>query len=205
MHARKQNLIFREWRRGSAALEVLMLIPFIVLIFMLLFNMAYNAERHRKTQAAARLAAYSYVINMAKMDKGPARDAAESDAHKYIFSNEPRNTVDIQFSNGQQIPADLKGFDNKLGLLGNASNRIILQIKTRRTPPYADLFPNTRLEGYLTFAANTWTYCEMKDSDHGGGVGDIVGDFDNLVGDYALWLFGGCGGGIKDGCPDECQ
>jgi hypothetical protein len=44
----------------------------------------------------------------------------------------------------------------------------------------------------------------MKDSDHDGpGMDGLQGL--NLVGDYALWLFGGCGGGTYDfSCDDKC-
>ena len=45
----------------------------------------------------------------------------------------------------------------------------------------------------------------MKDDDFGGGIQEVAGDFSKVIGDYALWLFGGCGGGLDKGCPDGCQ
>ena len=179
-----------------------MLIPFIALIWMLMFNMAYNADRHRKTQAAARLAAHSYVTNLAKMNGDAAKQAAQTLVNGRIFPGE-NSTAELVFSNDTSKPQDMQGFNDSSNLLAGASNRLNLTVLTKRTPPYEDLFPNTRLEGRLTFAANTWTYCEMKDGDFGQGL-QVMSQFNKIAGDYGLWLFGGCGGGLLEGCPDEC-
>ena len=59
------------------------------------------------------------------------------------------------------------------------------------------------LRGGLIVSSNTWTFCEMKDNENGAGMQGL--ETLNLVGDYALWLFGGCGGdALQFSCKDEC-
>lgn len=185
---------------GSAALEVLMLIPFILLIFMLLFNMGYNAERKRDTQAALRLGGYQYVSGLTTQNAQQSEQSAEALVNNEIFPGE-NNAADLYFSASAQKPADFK---DDQGLLGNASSRITLGVNVKRSAPYPDLVNNNDLKAQFVVSSNTWTYCEMKDSDHDGpGMDGLQGL--NLVGDYALWLFGGCGGGTYDfSCDDEC-
>ena len=185
---------------GSAALEVLMLIPFILLIFALLFTMGYNAERKRDTQAALRLGGYQYVNGLTTQNAQQAEQSAEALVNNEIFPSET-NAADLYFSTSKQKPA---GFDDDQGLLGSASSRVTLGVNVKRTAPYPGLVNNNDLKAEFIVSSNTWTYCEMKDSDHDGPGMDALQGL-NLVGDYALWLFGGCGGSTYDlSCKDEC-
>jgi len=178
-----------------------MLIPFILLIFMLLFNMGYNAERHRQTQAALRLGGFEYVSGLATLNSQQSENAAEALVNSRIFPDEPDNTADLYFSTSNEKPA---GFTDDQGLLGNVSSRIRLGVDVRRDPPYPSLVNTEVMKGEYIVSSNTWTFCEMKDDDFSGGL-DVL-DGLNIVGDYALWLFGGCGGGTYDfSCSDECQ
>ena len=186
-------------QRGSAALEVLMLIPFILLIFMLLFNMGYNALRHQDTLAALRVGGFTYVSGLATKTGQQSEDAAEALVNSQIFPKES-NAADLYFSTSKQKPS---GFNDDQGLLGDVSSRIRLGVNVKRNPPYADLVNRSGMNAEFIVSSNTWTYCEMKDDDFSGGL-DVL-DGLNLVGDYALWLFGGCGGGTYDfSCDDEC-
>jgi hypothetical protein len=185
-------------QHGSAALEVLMLLPFILLIFMLMFNMGYNAERKRSTQAALRLGGFSYVSGLATMNAQQSEQSAEGIVNQQLFPGET-NAADLYFSTSKDKPA---GFNDDQGLLGDVSSRITLGVDVTRSAPYPDLVNNNKLQSKFIVSSNTWTYCEMKDDDFGGGL-DVLSGLD-LVGGYALWLFGGCGGGTFKGCHDNC-
>lgn len=186
-------------QQGSAALEVLLLLPFILLIFMLLFIMGYNAERKRMTQAALRLGGYQYVDGLATKNGQQSEQAAEGLVNSSIFPGET-GAADLFFSTSTQKPAD---FQDDQGLLGDVSSRITVGVDVTRTAPFPDFVDNTAIRATLIVSSNTWTYCEMKDDDFSGGL-DILNGL-NLVGDYALWLFGGCGGDTYDfSCDDEC-
>jgi hypothetical protein len=172
-------------QRGSAALEVLLLIPFIVLIWMLLVNMGYNGFRHRSAQSALRLGAFEFVSGLSTMNRQKSSQAAENSVNEIYFKNEDKAAT-LSFSGQNGVPSQVQDND---GILANASSRETVAISVKRKPPYADLFPNTPLQGALIVASNTWTYCEMKDKDEGiAGLKEL-----NLLGKYGLWLFGGCG------------
>lgn len=184
---------------GAAALEVLLLIPFILLIFALLFNMGYNAERHRQTQAALRLGGFEYVSGMATMNKTQAEDAAEALVNSTLFPGES-NQADLYFSNSNQKPPEFQDDEN---LLSNASSRITVGVNVKRSAPYPSLVNNSDMTAQYVVSSNTWTYCEMKDEDFASTQADIM-NATAIVGDYLLWLFGGCGGDVFEGCKDEC-
>ena len=183
--------------RGSAAIEVLLLIPFIVLIMMLLVNMGYNGFRHRSTQAALRLAAFDFVAGLSTMSREKSAQAAESSINQAFFAGEDKAAT-VTFSGQKGVASQMEG---NSGFLADMSSRETAAISVKRSPPYADLFPNTDLRAGLILASNTWTYCEMKDKDQGTlGLNQI-----DLVGKYGLWLFGGCGGSTFDfSCDDRC-
>lgn len=197
-------------QRGSAALEVLLLIPFILLIYVLLFNMAYNADRHRKMQAALRLGAFQYVSDLTTMNSQQAASSAVSIVNAEIFRDES-NAASLTFSGSahQQAscsdnPPDPPCFDDDQGLLGNVSSRITVRAAIKRTPPYANIFPNSDLIGSYIVSSNTWTYCEMKDEDFGGADMGFIRE-GVAIGTRVLWLFGGCGGDTFSCGTDECS
>jgi hypothetical protein len=75
----------------------------------------------------------------------------------------------------------------------------------KRTPPYANIFPDDILRGRYIVSSNTWTYCEMNDEDFGGPNMDAIRT-GAAIGKGVLWLFGGCGGDTFDLCgTDECS
>ena len=186
---------------GSAALEVLLLLPFILLIFMLLLNMGYNSERKRKTLAALRLGGFTYVDNLAKMNAQQAESAAESLVNGQIFKGES-NAANLYFSTSKNKPS---GFNDDQNLLGKASSRITLGVDVKRNPPYVDLVNRSDIKATYIVSTNTWTFCEMKDDDFAGAQNKIMEGL-NLVGDYGLWLFGGCGGAAFNfKCEDNCK
>ena len=195
---------FRRMRReaGSAALEVLLLIPFILLIFMLLLNMGYNSERKRKTLASLRLGVATYVTNLATMNAQQAGQAAEDLVNNNIFRGQ--KDADLSFSTDTTKSPDFQAFDDEQGLLGDASSRVSIRAEVKRDPPFVDLVDRSPAVAQYSVSSNTWTYCEMKDSDFASTKNSLLKGL-NLVGDYALWLFGGCGGGTLDfSCDDEC-
>jgi hypothetical protein len=184
-------------QRGSAALEVLLLIPFIVLIWALLVNMGYNGFRHRYAQAALRFGAFEFVSGLALMNREKSAQASEASVNQIFFPGEAKAAT-LTFSGQKGVPSQIADND---GILADASSRETVAISVTRTPPYADVFPNTPLTGGLIIASNTWTYCEMKDRDQGAIGLDVL----NEIGKYGLWLFGGCGGDTFDfSCDDRC-
>ena len=188
-------------QRGSAAFEVLLLMPFILLIWMLLANMSYSGIRHIKTGAAMNLSAFRFVSGLATMDSEGARKSAETAVNQLLFPAE-QNVATVTVSGENSVPG---GFKDDMGLLGSASSRQTVDVSVARSPPYADLFKRTPIGDRLIVAANTWTFCEMKDDNFSSTPQASVLNGMNLVGDYALWLFGGCGGDVFDfSCKDRC-
>lgn len=189
----------RSRQVGSAALEVLLLIPFILLIFMLLLNMGYNSERKRKTLAALRLGGATYVSRLATMNAQQAGVAAQDLVNAELFRG--KRDAELIFSTSKSKPAD---FNDDQNLLGDASSRVRIRAQVKREPPFVDLVDRSQVVAEFSVSSNTWTFCEMKDNDFASTKNDLLKGL-NLVGDYALWLFGGCGGRTLDfRCNDKC-
>lgn len=194
----------RHGQPGSAALEVLLIFPFIVLIWMLIVNMGYNGMRHRMAQAGLRLGAFQFVAGTSTMNRDEAAKAAESAVNQAMFPGEDK-AAKLSFSGQSGVSGEanqeLAGVKDDEGLLSKASSRVTVSIAVTRDPPYGDLFPRTEIQGRYIVASNTWTYCEMKDKDSKLKVFDIL----DGIGKYGLWLFGGCGGKAFDfSCDDRC-
>jgi Flp pilus assembly protein TadG len=193
-----REIVRTKRQLGSAALEVLLLIPFILLIFMLLLNMGYNSERKRKALAALRLGGATYVTKLTTTNAQQAESAAQSLINSQIFPGES-NAANLYFSTSTNKPA---GFEDEKNIMAKASSRVNLGVDVKRNPPYVDLVDRSDVTGTFTVSSNTWTFCELKDSDT--AFGDLLNGL-NLVGDYGLWLFGGCGGSAFDfKCDDKC-
>ncbi len=141
---RVRVLRIRGRQGGSAALEVLLLIPFIVLIWALLFNMGYNGVRHRMTQAALRIAAFQFVAGMAEMNRQQAEQAAASITNQRMFPKE-----------GQPATLSFSSQSSNKGILDTVSSRETIGISVSRTPPYGNALPRTPLRGRLIVASNT--------------------------------------------------
>jgi hypothetical protein len=191
----------RAYEQGSAAFEVLLLLPFILLIWMLLVNMSYSGIRHIRAGAAMNLGAFTFVSGLTTADRNEARESAQSLVNQAIFPGD-EDPATVTVSGQDNLPAD---FPTDLGFLGGASSREVVELSVERSPPYADLFERVPLRDRLIVAANTWTYCEMKDEDFSDSAQAQALNGLNLVGDYALWLFGGCGGEVLSfACEDRC-
>jgi hypothetical protein len=196
----------RPTQRGSAALEVLLLIVILVLpLWMMLVNMGYNGVRYRHGQAALRLGAFQYVAGLTRTTDDSARTQAQSTASGIYFPGESdAMTLSINGASADSAavgnaPGSPGTSDGDQGFLGSVSQRKVIDIAVVRNPPYADLFPRQALQGRLILASNTWTYCEMKDDQSGLAT---VFDALSFVG-KGLWLFGGCGGGSRSGCASD--
>jgi hypothetical protein len=186
---------------GGAALEAMLLIPLILTILIMLVNMGYNGVRHRKTQSALRLGAFEYVDGLARTDKVKSKQQAQASVSQKMFPGESE-PLTLSVSGKSNAPGVTLPEDN--GILANMSFRQVVGISAKRDPPY-DIFPPTPLTGTLIVASNTFTFCEMKDEDF-DSVGQDALDGLVLVGNVALWLFGGCGGSAFDfSCDDRCQ
>lgn len=188
---------------GSAALEVLLLLPIMLLIFALMFNMGYNSERVRKTQAALRVGGFSYVDALTTRNRADAATEAEATVNSAIFRDE-QNAADLRFTGVTDKPGcddDANCLSGDQDLLGNASSRIRLSASVTRSPPYPSLVNSNSYTAEYVVSSNTWTFCEMKDENFEGLK--VLNTF-SIVGDYMLWLFGGCGGDVGGGCKDEC-
>lgn len=187
-------------QRGHAAFEVMLLLPTILLIMVLLINMGYNGVRHRQAQAGLRLGAFSYIDGLAKTDKNKAQQQAQARVNQDQFTGEQK-PVTLSTSEQKDVPTDLPEND---GILGEASYRHSVGVSVKRDPPYG-MFDATPIKGSLILAANTFTFCEMKDEDFDSSAMKALNAL-ALVGDYGLWLFGGCGGDVwLSKCKDECK
>lgn len=200
----------RRKSAGSAALEVLLLIPFIVLIWMLIVNMGYNGFRHRMTQAALRMGAFQFVAGLSTMNRDESANAAQARVNQLMFPGE-NAAAKFTFASQHGISGEARteagqAIEDDQGLLSKASSRETVSISVTRDPPYADLFPRTSIGRTYIVASNTWTYCELKDRDGDfSSAGVDVFNAMNTIGKYGLWLFGGCGGGAFDfSCDDRC-
>ena len=213
MKGRRARFVGAGKRReaaGSAALEVLMLIPFIVLIWMLIVNMGYNGFRHRMAQAALRMAAFDFVANISLKNREEAARDTESRVNQLMFPGET-GAAKFTFASSHGISGDesnkaAQGLQDSQGMLAKASSRESVAITVTRNPPYADLFPRTGIGRTYIVASNTWTYCELKDKDGSySSTGIDVFNAMDQIGKYGLWLFGGCGGAAFDlSCDDRC-
>lgn len=185
---------------GAAALEVLMLMPFIILIMMLIITMAYNGYRHRQTQQALRLGAYEFVTGLATSNRSQSLSAAQSTVNSTIFAGE-KNAAKLSSSSTTGVPPDVQaGVSDPDNLLSKVSSRETVAVEVKRTPPFASLVSASPQQLGLVVSSNTWTYCEMKDKDQGVPV---MKELDK-IGKYGLWLFGGCGGTGFLKCEDKC-
>lgn len=196
MTIRKHTARTVRQQSGNAALEVLLLIPFIVLIWALLFNMGYNGKQHRATQAALRMGAFEYVAGLPNMNRDRSIKAAEDAVNDAIFANQGKPAA-LRISGRNGIPSEV---DDSEGILGKMSSRETVTISVTRTPPYADWLTRSPLQGGIILASNTWTYCELKDGDHGSSLMKGV----EVVANFGLWMFGGCGGSKRFQCEDRC-
>jgi hypothetical protein len=195
----QQQAVSRQ--RGHAAFEVMLLLPTILLILVLLINMGYNGVRHRKAQAGLRLGAFSYIDGLARTDKNKARQQAQAKVNQDQFPGEQK-ALTLSTSEQKNAPTDPALPPND-GILGSASYRVSVGASVTRDPPYG-MFDPSPIKGHLILAANTFTFCEMKDDDFDSAAMNAL-DALAIVGDYGLWLFGGCGGkawGFK--CEDKC-
>lgn len=193
----------RRRQPGSAALEVLLMFPFILLIWMLVVNMGYNGMRYRMAQEGLRLGAFQFVAGRSTMTRDEAAKAANATVNQATFPGE-ETAAKLAFSGQSGVSGEAKqelaGVEDD-GLLSKASSRVTVSIAVTRDPPYGDLFPRTEIQGRYVVASNTWTYCEMKDAD---GISKIFGTASKIE-QYGLWLFGGCGGKKMDfSCDDRC-
>jgi len=188
---------------GSAALEVLLLMVFLILpIYVLIFNMGYNGIRQRESQNALRLSAFTFVDELATGDINSARDAAQSATKAALFSGES-NSLKLGVS-GQKAPPNDPNFPKGPeveGLFGKLSFRHAVAVEVSRAPPY-DVFPSTPIKRSLIVASNTFTYCELQDGLFESSTFDAgaLGKIAKFIGESALWPFGW----IPDG-QDVCS
>ena len=175
-------------------MEVLLLFPFVLLLFVLLTNVGYGGSLHRQTQAAMQVTAFEYTQNVAEMNSAAARASVESLVNNAQFSGEENPAAVSVRSGGAQ------GLDSViLQFLGSISSRQTVSLQVERAPPF-EIFPATPINKRLIVTSNTWTYCEMKDKAfEGSSAGAEIGRLAIAAGKTALWLFGGDPG--RDRCP----
>lgn len=199
----------RKGAQGSAALEALMLIVFLVIpTWILLFNMGYSGMRLRDAQSASSLAGYAVI---ATKTEGNAVDAnaIEGTVQEKVFNGESNalEVTAVEVGDGD----DSKFANSDLGVLGSLvsslSGHSQVGVTVQRTSPFG-AFANTPVELNLTVGGSPYTYCELKNQNFdplsGGGNG---GDFTMGIiakvaglGNYVLAPFGGLPGGSNK-CP----
>ncbi|MFT4520727.1 MAG: hypothetical protein ACI9JM_003132 [Halioglobus sp.] len=199
----------RKEAQGSAAIEALMLIVFLVIpTWILLFNMGYSGMRLRDAQSASSLAGHAVV---ARKTEGKAVDASaiEKAIQQKVFDGEESalQVTAVEASDGD----DSKFADSDLGVMGSLvsslSGHSQVGVTVQRTSPFG-AFANTPVELNLTVGGSPYTYCELKNKDFdplsGGGNGadftmGIIAKVAGL-GNYVLAPFGGLPSGSNK-CP----
>lgn len=153
--------------RGSAALEALMLVVFLIVpIWMLLFNMGYAGVRLQQAQVSTRLAAHEVVRQNTRGDNAQGNAANIADeVNEQVFPGE-ENVVGLSISE-VSISSELGDSDGVMdvlgGLLAGMSGNTRVQVSVTRQSPF-ELFDNSDIEIPLTVGGTPFTYCEMDNS-----------------------------------------
>lgn len=194
--------------KGSAALEALMLVVFLIIpTWILLFNMGYAGKRLQDSQAASSLAGYAVI---AKRTEGKAADASaiQNTVAGQVFAGE---TSPLALTLAESSDSDSSTFaDSDLGVLGSLVSSLSghnqVDITVERTSPFGT-FANTPVVIKRTVGGSPYTYCELEEKKFnplgGGGADFSMGIIATIAGfgDFVLAPFGGLPlGGNK--CPD---
>ncbi len=154
--------------RGSAALEALMLVVFLIIpLWMLLFNMGYAGMRLTDAQTATRLAAYEALKQQTagKAVSGQQDDIANS-VEGQVFPTES-NVVDVDIV-GSSVSSELGPDNNDMlgilsGVMGSLSGNTTVNASISRESPF-QRFTDSDIKVALTTGGTPYTYCEMDNA-----------------------------------------
>lgn len=153
---------------GSAALEALMLVVFLIIpLWVLLFNMGYAGMRLSDAQTATRLAAYEVLREQTKGQSVNAQqDAIAGSVEGKVFPGET-NVVSLSVSSLSASSELGPDNSNMLGILsgvmGALSGNTKVSASISRNSPFGE-FANSDIDVALTTGGTPYTFCEMDNA-----------------------------------------
>ncbi len=153
--------------RGSAAMEMVLLLPPVFLLIALLFNMGSAWLTRMKTNTAVRFGATYYVHERVQgREPAAALAASEQAVRDYYFPEaealelaavERSQSLDVEENQGlfSGIAATVKGW------LESFSSRQTLELSIRRGAPIGDWLPTASVVATFDLDGNTWTHSEI--------------------------------------------
>lgn len=154
--------------RGSAALEALMLVVFLIVpMWMLLFNMGYGGARLTDAQSAARLAAYEVLKRQTAGDNAIGQEDNIAGAIEGQVFPDQADVMDIEIEESSitdELGAENDGLLGVLdGVIGALSGNMEVSVSVTRTSPF-ELFEDSSIEVALETGGTPYTYCEMDNA-----------------------------------------
>ena len=190
----------RQPQRGSAALESLMLLVFLIIpLWGLIFTMGYLGIRVQKTHEALSLSTYMFLLEREAGTDNPA-SSAQSTVSGSVFAGET-NPLQVNVNDQEaqavadQVPhEDLRTLQN---LMGSISGRSNIAVSVTRQDPIGN-FDTSPIRRAMVIGGATGTFCQMEDESlnpfEAGDIASGVTALVNVLGrgsSYILFPFGG--------------
>lgn len=155
-------------QRGSAALEALLLVVFLIVpMWMLLFNMGYAGARLTDAQDASRLAAYEVLARQTAGDNVIGQEDTIADPIENSVFTAQDNVMGLVITESDianELGADNDGLLDILGgVMGALSGNTKVTVTVARTSPF-ELFENSAITVPLVTGGTPYTYCEMDNA-----------------------------------------
>ena len=189
---------------GSAALESLMLLVFLIIpLWGLIFTMGYLGVRVQQTHEALSLSTYTFLLEREAGTDNPA-SSAQGTVSGSVFPGETSplqvhvNDTEANAVADQMPEGELQTLQK---LMGSVSGRSNIAVSVTREDPIGD-FDTNPIRRAMVIGGATGTYCQMQDESlNPFAAGDVGGAAMALVSvagrgsDYILAPFGGLSGG----------
>lgn len=191
----------RQPQRGSAALESLMLLVFLIIpLWGLIFTMGYLGIRVQKTHEALSLSTYMFLLEREAGTDNPA-SSAQSTVSGSVFAGETNPLqVNVNDQEAQAVADEVRG-DEDLStlqnLMGSLSGRSNIAVSVTRQDPIGN-FDTSPIRRAMVIGGPTGTFCQMQDESlnpfEAGDISSGVTTLVRLLGrgsSYILFPFGG--------------
>lgn len=177
-------------QKGTAALETLLMLPFVFLLIVLLLNMGQAWLSRLKADRATRFAATYYVhLRSTGLESGPALSATRRTVQEggYFAQVEDLELKTTQSSKELEPPQGgiIDRFGNiLLGWLSNFSHRHRIELSAPVMPAAGNLMPASTMQADMEIDGNTFTNQEVNLSIE--GLLDLLGEGGRLDGGFIL-------------------
>jgi hypothetical protein len=136
--------------RGTASMEAVMCLPFLVLLLALVLNLAYAFLNRLRLEGAARLASEEYVMTQ---DAAGAESTAQA-AYATLSG------FGVSFTQGGDVAID-SGILGLFGSLSREAGLVQLQGSAALQPPFTSLQSPGSAAVTMTWSRNTWTVSDL--------------------------------------------